>query len=462
MDDTTETLASFAAELGGEHLSGAVTHAAKRLIVDAFGCAIGGLASPPAQIARRLASDVSGRPSATIMGVSDKTTVDMAAFANTVMVRYLDYNDMYFAPGGGGAHPSDLIPTALAVGEAFEASGREVLTSIVLGYEVLGVLCGSGSVRLRERGWDQGLYTVVTSSLIAGRLMGLSQEQLAHAVSLAITPHVPTRHTRVGELSMWKGCATADAARNGIFAARLAAYGMTGPPKPFEGAHAIFEQVTGPFELHMPTRPDSFVIENVCTKFWPVEYNAQGLIELALRLRDRVDLDEIAEIQVDTYWLAYSEIGSQPEKWDPHTRETADHSIPYLLAVALVEGRVGLDSFDHERLQDPVLHKLMQRIRVAEVEEFSQRFPAELVMRISIAMRDGSVARDEISHPIGHAKNPMEDEQINAKFEELADALEAPEAARELRDSLWSLEKESNVATLVESLAALRMPTATA
>src|SRR5581483_8605184 len=415
MDQTTEVIVDFVDRTGADTVSQAVLHDAKRLVVDAIGCAVGAIDSAPARISREIARGVSGELSATAIGLPKRTTAEMAAFANTAMVRYLDFNDMYFAPKGGGGHPSDLIPTALAMGQALGRSGRDVLASIVIGYEVLGAL--AGTVRIRERGWDQGLNAVVAAAMIAGKLLGLSKEQLGHAVSLAIVPHVPTRQTRVGELSMWKGCATAGAARNGMFAALLASKGMTGPPEPFEGFDGIKQLVTGPFALALPALPESFVIQRIHTKYRPAEYNAQGPLDLILRMRGEMPLDEIERVDVETYWLAYSEIGMEKAKWDPRTRETADHSIPYLLAVALVDGEVGLRSFTPERIADPALRPLMSRITVAENKDFSRRFPAELLTRITITSTSGAKVTDEIAYPKGYARNPMSDAEIDMKFD---------------------------------------------
>jgi 2-methylcitrate dehydratase len=372
------------------------------------------------------------------------------------MVRYLDFNDMYFSPVGGGGHPSDLIPTALAMGQALHCGGRDVLHAIVIGYEVLGAL--AGTVRIRERGWDQGLNAVVAAAMIAGKLHGLSKEQLGHAVALAVVPHVPTRQTRVGELSMWKGAATAGAARNGMFAALLASKGMTGPPGAFDGFDGIKQLVTGPFDLTLPALPDSYVIERIHTKYRPAEYNAQGALDVILRLRDNFALDAIERIDVETYWLAYSEIGMEPAKWDPRTRETADHSIPYLLAVALVDGAIDLRSYTPERVLDPALRPIMRKITVRENKDYSRRFPAELLVKITITAKGGKTITEELAYPRGHTRNPVTDAELDQKFDALVDTRGPRDAAvcRELRKTLWAFDAVRDVSTALEPLAGLR------
>lgn len=463
MDHTTERIVQFVENMTADRLTDGLVHQVKRRLVDSLACAVGAIDSRPAQIARGLARDVRGALPATVLGLPHSTSIEMAAFANTTMVRYLDFNDMYFSPRGGGGHPSDLIPTALATGQAARCTGRELALAIVTGYEVLGKLIGA--VRLRERGWDQGLYTVIASAMVTGKLLRLSREQLGHAVALAVTPHVPMRQTRVGELSMWKGCATAGAAKNGVFAALLASRGMTGPPEPFEGGDALWQLVTGPFELDLRPGPAGYVIEQIHTKFRPIEYNAQAPVDLILRLRQRlhqfkrlIDIEEIEGIDVETYWLTHSEIGSEPAKWNPQTRETADHSLPYVLAAALVDGEVSEDSFTIERIRDPRLRPLMQRIHVAERAEFTQRFPADLMSRISLRLRTGEHLEDTIAHPHGHVRDPMTDSEMDQKFDRLVDGRGEADASlcRRVRQALWSIDTVTDVAATLDPLGELR------
>lgn len=452
MDATTDAIATFVAGLPAGTVDARVLHQAGRRLVDSLGCAFGAIDSPPAAIARSLAADVSARQPASALGLDAPTTADAAAFANTVMVRYLDFNDMYFAPIGGGAHPSDIIPTALAVGESVGAGGRAVLEAIVIGYEVLGRL--AGTVRLRERGWDQGIHVVVATAMVAGRLLGLDRDALGHAVSLAIIPNLTTRATRVGELSMWKGCATAGAARAGIYAAQLASRGMTGPPEPFDGFDGVKHRVTGPFELAFESAPARYVVEDVHTKYRPAEYNAQAPIDLILELRRELGDAPIDRIEVETYWLAYSEIGMEPQKWRPQTRETADHSLPYILAVALTDGDINHDSFEPARLRDPDLLDLMDRITIVENKEHSARFPAELPCSIAIRTRDGRTVDGEIAYPKGHVRNPVSDAEIDHKFNGLVAGLSEAdrETCLDLRSTLWTFETVPDVRPVLSPL----------
>jgi 2-methylcitrate dehydratase len=459
VDRTTETIVDFVAGTDVDTIPAVAARHVRRALVDSLGCAVAAIDSPPAGIARGLAADSTSTASATVIGLDRPSTIELAAFANSVMVRYLDCNDMYFTTRGGGGHPSDMIPGALAVGEAVGATGPEVTAAIVTGYEVNGAL--ATGVWLRERGWDQGLNIVAASAMMAGVLLRLDREQLGHALALAVTPNVPVRQTRVGHLSMWKGCATAGAVRNGIFAALLAKRGMTGPPKPFEGGSGIWELVTGPFELTFPVVPGEFVIEDVHTKVRPAEYNAQGPIDLALSVRDQVAPADIEAIELDTYWLAYHEIGMDEAKWDPQTRETADHSLPYLIAVALVDGVIDQRSCTPERVLDPSLRPLMNKIAIREDPSFTARFPREIVSRLVVRMRDRREVVAETSYPKGHRHNPISDGEIDDKFDRMTGSRSERdrEICTRLRDALWGLDGVKDIGDVLRPLGALSATT---
>ena len=232
MDRTTELLSSYAVSLDYSALPASTVHETKRRFIDSLGCAMGGFDSTPSQIARRLAATTSSTIPSRVLGSGELTSPEMAAFANTVMVRYLDCNDTFVSSGAG--HPSDMIPAALALADPLRASGKEVITATVLAYEIYGRF--SDQVSAADKRWDQGIFVVIGSACAAGKIIGLSEEQMAHAISLAIVPSLPLCTTRMGELSMWKGCATAAATRSGVFAALLAREGMEGPLRPIRGA----------------------------------------------------------------------------------------------------------------------------------------------------------------------------------------------------------------------------------
>jgi 2-methylcitrate dehydratase len=447
LDKTTRILADYVTHLTFQQLPAKTVHAAKQRLVDTLGCAMGGYTSEPAAIARRIASRQSGEPSARILGSGARTSMEMATFANCVMARYLDYNDTYISVGSG--HTSDMIPACLAVAEAHNASGSDLLLAIVAAYEVYTGL--ADVVPARVLGWDQGLYVVLGSAAGAAKLLGLTRDQTADAMAMAITANVPTRQTRSGELAMWKGVATAASARAGVFSALLAADGMTGPTAAFEGRHGVWDQVTKPFELKpLGGNGAGYGIERSNLKFFPSEYHSQAPLAMALELRAKVRVDDIEAIDIETYHMTYSEIGSEPEKWNPQTRETADHSLPYLLALGLVDGFVKADSFTPERMRDPQLHAIMQKIKIAENDEYTAQFPAKLVTKFNVRVRGGKPLELIAQYPKGHQLNPMSDAEIDLKFTNLCEPLTGAAKCQSLLAALHTIDQAPDIGPIFE------------
>ena len=447
MDKTTATLANYVTSLSYDKLPAITVQETKKRLLDAIACGIGGFTSEPAQISRRVAAANSGTPAARILGANTTSSMAWATFANVAAVRYLDFNDTYIAKGSG--HPSDMTAAVLAVADALRADGKRTLCAIVTAYEVFTSL--ADQVALRDCGFDQGVFVVLGSAAGAAQLMGLSVEQTANAMAMGVTANVATRQTRSGELAMWKGVATAWAAHAGVSAALLAQAGMTGPTAAFEGKDGIFDKVTGKFELAaMGSATEQFGIDRTNLKFFPSEYHSQAPCGLALELRQKVALADIKSIDVQTYFTAWSEIGSEPEKWNPQTRETADHSLPYLLSLAFVDGRIKTDSFTAARMADPALKSLMAKIKISESKAFTARFPHELVTQIDITTASGEKISQTATYPKGHSKNPMTDADVESKFNTLAEDL-MPQAQRDaLIKAVWSLETAPSVDALFD------------
>src|SRR5437868_7537016 len=327
-------LANYACSLGFSDLAPEVLHEVKRRVIDSFGCALGAWDEEPCVIARKVASEFSAKNGSTIIGPDHKTPPDWTAFANGCAIRYFDYNDTYLSKEP--AHPSDNISAALAVAESVGAAGPELITAIALAYEVQCCFCDAASIR--ARGWDHVTYGTFSTALACAHLMRLDPENTRHAVNIAGVAGAAMRQARVGELSHWKGVAFANAARHGVFSALLARAGMTGPGPIFEGQMGfekqlgvslgnVAEKFTVPF-AHNDEGPASMILRT-SIKFWPAEYHSQSAIEAALFLRKQIDqLAEVKSVTIESHDAAVDIIGSEPEKWRPATRETADHSLP--------------------------------------------------------------------------------------------------------------------------------------
>src|SRR6478672_3852044 len=233
-----ERLAHYSHDLRFETLTKEAVHETKRRLIDSFATAVGAMPGDAYPIARKCALRVSGNPAASILG-GGTTSPEWAAFVNGLLIRYLDFNDTYLSKEP--AHPSDNLAAVLAVGEAVGAKGKDLITAAVLAYEIQCRFCDAAS--LRKHGVDHVTYGAISSAVAAAKLMKLDATKLTHTVGLAGVCNVALRQTRSGELSMWKGCAFANAARNGVFAATLAADGMTGPAPIFEGDLGFFKLV---------------------------------------------------------------------------------------------------------------------------------------------------------------------------------------------------------------------------
>src|SRR6266850_391103 len=443
-----EQLAAFSVGLKFDDLPAPVVHEVKRRVIDSMGCALGAWNAEPCVIARRVASTFSAEGGATLLGTRHQAPLDWAAFANGCQVRYLDYNDTYLSKEP--AHPSDNIPAAIAVAEVENASGRELITAIALAYEVQCRLCDAAS--LRARGWDHVTYGAFSTAAAAARLMRLDVERTRHALGIAGVASAALRQSRVGELSHWKGCAFANAARHGVYAALLARAGITGPAPIFEGEKGFEKLVSGPLDDFRLSKED-FMIVKTSIKFWPAEYHSQSAIEAALKLRTQIkDIAEIESVRVDSHGAAVDIIGSEPEKWHPTTRETADHSLPYIVAAALADGEITERQFTPERLADAKLLALVQRVEVRRHEELSAAYPTAVGNIVTVQLRNGRALTERVDYPRGHARNPLTDAEVEAKFHSLADKILGSDPRKAVCATVWKLDQTRNVKELLPLL----------
>ncbi len=447
MDRLTQQLAGFAATLRYDDIPSPVLDRARQSLVDTLGCAFGGRNCEAARIALAIAEGATPvRGAGRVLGTAIRTTAEEAAFINTAMIRYLDFNDSWHA-----GHPSDILGGLLAVAESSGADGKRLLAAMVAAYEVVFRLIPP--TQMREKGWDQGFCVGLATVCGLGHLLDLDAERIGHALAICAVANVPMRATRAGNLSLWKGSATAFAVRNAVYATQLAAGGMTGPEKPFEGRHGLMEQITGKFEIDaFPADGGNWLLPWVRLKYWPVEYNAQAGVWAALELRKQVGPEQVARVDIATYWSAWHEIGSEPAKWDPQTRETADHSLPYIFVRAWLDGGIDVHSFDVEKFMDPAMRPLMAKIGVAEDAGISALFPHKIVMRVTATTVDGRVIEIETGDPRGDSTNPMDDGEIDGKFRLLAEPVVGPAAAEKALAAWRGIAAAGALAGAMESL----------
>lgn len=451
-----ERLADYALSVSYADLSEQVRDEAKKRLIDTLGCAIGAFGAPPVRVARKVVATGRSGSASTVLGTRTKTTQDMATFVNGIMIRYFDYNDTYLFKEP--AHPSDNISACMAVGESEGADGKELLAAIAVAYEIQCRLCDAADIR--HRGWDHVCYGLVSSALAAGKLMGLSRERLVHAVNISLNAHIAMRQVRAGELSEWKGCSFANAARNAVFSARLAASGMTGPAPIFEGEMGFFKQVSGPFDLDVDAfggqragrrgTGSRFRLLDTYIKFFPAEYHAQSAIWAALEARRRAGKRaKIDSVEIDTHEAGYMILGKDKEKWAPSTKETADHSLPYMVGMALLRGRVDNGTYSERNIRDAQVLSFLKKIKVREDPALTAMYPDHIANRVSLKLTDGRRVAEEVDDPKGHPNNPMSREEVEAKFQRLTRSFLSESRKKEVFDYVWGIERR-DVGQLLE------------
>jgi 2-methylcitrate dehydratase len=440
MDRTTEYLSSYAESLRYSDLPQEVVDKTKRVIIDTLGCALGGYSSDPSKIARAMAEVTCAHP-ATVIGSGQKTTPDLATFANGVMIRYLDYNDIVMSKYGGGHH-SDDIAAVLSPAEVAQGSGQDVITATVLAYEVNSHF--PDKLSLQSKGWDGTVFGVIACGVAAAKAFGLNREQIGQAINLSVTPNSGLYQTRIGAVSHWKGVAMPNAARNGVFAAMLAGKGMTGPDPVFEGTGGLFHSLGEPIDLETFGGDDrSFRILESSLKHFPVGAVAQTAVEGALKIRPKLgSIDDIAEVGVETFSAVMS---GDADKWDPQTREAADHSMPYSVATALRYGPPQVYHFFPQYFRDPKTLELMQKIKVEVTEEARNAYPEAMLDTVEVVTKSGERYKERVPYHTGHYKNPMSDEDLEGKFLSLAQGLLSEAQISRLLDRLWNLEQVDDI-----------------
>lgn len=456
-DSTLGTVVDYAVSRQGAALSSAATADVVLRLVDTFACSLGGATSVPAVIARSIAQEASSPRGCSVLGSADKAAPEQAIFANTVATRYLDYNDHY--PGSG--HPSDMVPALLAAAELEGASGARLLLGLDAAYEVATAIGDRNG--FRASGFDQGAHVAAGIASGIAVMLAMPATAIANALAIAITSTMPMRATRAGELSDWKGCATAAVARNAFLATRLAALGLSGPPAPFEGVEALdwHAPPRGPLRLGEPGAGGYGALRRTNCKLYPVEGNAQAILLAMSELREELDLDAVESIAIETYHRSWHEIGGgqgdSAPKWDPKTRETADHSLPYLVAVMLTDGRIDPASFEEARVLDPALRPLMRKITITPADDLTALHPGVLKSRIGVRLRSGRLIACETRPPPGEWSNPLTAGQVEDKYRAMAALTGNPATATPLREAIAALPNAPNVHALTAGLRAVAL-----
>ncbi|MDD3715498.1 MAG: MmgE/PrpD family protein [Candidatus Marinimicrobia bacterium] len=428
-------IAEFAVALRYEDLPENVRYEIKRYLYDSFGCALGSMHTRDVNAIHDIYSEMGGREEATVIGFRTRMPAVNAAFVNALMIRSLDFNDIYWKQDP--SHPSDIIPAALAMGERVGASMKTVMTAIVLAYEFEQRMCEFARPGVRERKWHHATLTQFVSPLVAGKVLGLNADQMVNAVGISACHNHTIGCPTAGKLTMMKNTVDPMATQSGVLAALMAQKGYTGTEAIFEGKEGLMD-VFGPdwdTGALLGDLGKSFKILECSMKAFPTEALTHTHISAAIKIVSENDIDyrDIASVTITTIARA-CDILFDPHKYRPDSRETADHSLPYCIACALVDRKVTTQSFDDERIYDPRIREVIDKIHGEASEEFEKMFPAKQPSRVRIRLKNGKEYSVYLEYPKGDPREPMTEADLDAKVSALcADRYDA----NKLKDILF-------------------------
>ena len=421
----TQEMARFALSLDYDEIPQESLHEARRFLLDSLGCAFAALETPDMKAAFQYVKNLGGTPDATIIGSGLKTNAPNAALMNALYIRALDYNDIYWKQDP--SHPSDIIPAAMAAGEKASKNVQDLLTGIVIAYELEMRWCLAATPGIREIGWHHATLTQFVSPFVAARMLDLNQEQTVAAAGISGSSHLTLGGVVAGHLTNMKNTADPMATEAGVRAALLAMENYTGPVEVIEGKEGLYEVINNvkwSTETLLNGLGTEFLITECGYKPFPTEALTHQPITAALNLRNKHHLthDNIKNVLVKTTTRG-ADILSDPSKYHPTTKETADHSLPYCIAAALVDGNVLPSSFTAEKIKDPHIHQMLDKIKVIADPEIDALFPATKRAIVEIVTIKNEKFTETTDAAKGSPEDPMTDEQVIKKFKANAEIL---------------------------------------
>ena len=454
-ETVTARMSRWAADLEYEHLSAEAVYQAKRFFLDSMGCALGGYQQHDVKIALEVLDEIAAPGPATVIGTGRRVDPVSASFANALMIRCMDYNDIYWKQDP--SHPSDIFPAAMACCERARSGGKELIVGLVLGHEFEMRLCEAAFPGIRERGWHHATLTAFVSPIVAGRALHLPWEKIQHAIGISASRHCTLGAVTAGKLTMMKNTVDPMATQSGVLAALLAEKGYSGPEHVIDGKEGLTQVFKPEWKLNLLTDGlgESWRITQCGMKAFPTEALTHTPISAVLDLVKNNDLhpDQVEKIQIRSLARA-ADILSDPSKYDPHTKETADHSLPYVIAAALVERQVTPAQFTMKKIMDPRIREQLRKIEVVADPEIEKVFPALQRVIVHINTKDGRTYSKQLDFPKGDPRNPLTDLEVEEKFAALADEVLSSDAQKRVKDAVWNLERVGSVNELMELMEA--------
>ena len=454
MSSLSHKMAEFAINLKYEDIPTEAIHEAKRFLLDSVGCALAATKNEDMQAMYRFTEKLGGTPEATIIGTGDKTNAPNATLMNCLLTRALDYNDIYWE--NDPAHPSDIIGAALAAAEANGKNGRDALIAIVIAYELNLRWCHAAEPGVREVGWHHATLTQFVSPLAAGRMYDLDINQMVAAVGISGSSHFTLGGVVAGHLTNMKNTADPLASQAGVIAAMMAQEGYEGPVEVIEGKEGLIEVLSNvnwqPDRL-LKDLGEEFMITQCGYKAFPTEALTHQPISAALQVcrEHHIVAEDVAEILVETTTRG-ADILSDPSKFAPKTKETADHSLPYVIAAAVADGAVLPSSFSDEKLRDARILGLLAKINVIADPDIDALFPKIKRARVSITTLEGNTHTAQVDYAKGSPQNPLSDEELIAKFRANAEGIVSKKRQDEIIAATWGFDEVNDLGAYMRLL----------
>lgn len=454
MSSLSRQMAQFAIDLKYQDIPDESIWEAKRFLLDSVGCALAAVNNEDMAAMYRFTEKLGGTPEASVIGREFKTNVSNAALMNCLLTRALDYNDIYWEQDP--SHPSDMIGAALAAAEVNGKNGQETLVAIIIAYEMELRWCHAANPGVREVGWHHATLTQFVSPLVAGKMYDLDLDQMVAAVGISGSSHFTLGGVVAGHLTNMKNTADPLAAQAGVIAVLMAREGYGGPVEVIEGKEGLFEvlnNVEWNPEWLLKGLGEEFMITQCSYKAFPTEALTHQPISAALQVCQEHNLaaEDITQILVETTSRG-ADILSDPSKYQPTTKETADHSLPYVIAAAVADGNVLPDSFSDEKLKDPRIWDLLGKIKVVADPEIDDMFPGVKRARVSITTNAGETHIAQVDHAKGSPNNPMSDEEIVSKFRANAEGVLDKARQDEVIDATWRFDELKEIGEYMKLL----------
>jgi len=446
METISQKWAKFALKLKYKEIPSEALKEAKRFLLDSIGCAFSALDNKDTQAAYNYIQDLGGKEQAAIIGWGTKVNLPQAALMNSLLIRALDYNDIYWEQDP--SHPSDIIPAVLSTGEFMKKNGKEVLVGIIIAYELEMRLCLAAFPGVREIGWHHATLTQLVSPVAAGRMLGLNEEEIVAAIGISGSSHFTLGGVVAGHLTNMKNAADPFAVESGVRAALLASKGYTGPVEVFEGKEGLFEvldKVKWDKDILTKGLGDKFLINQCGYKAFPTEALTHQPITAALEVmqENSIDPKEVKEVLVETTTRG-ADILSDPSKYKPTTKETADHSLPYCIAVAVAKGNVLPSDFEEDVLRDHLVCSLLDKIKVAANPEIDALFPKIKRAIVTIKTSHGEFKKQE-DFAKGQPERPLSDEEVISKFKANSEKKISSSRMEKIIKAIQELENIDNI-----------------